>query len=109
MGFLPDFMTHSMPLLSPIIWILVIPNTSSAICTRGKARSLIVESIATISASGVECETQVCLFDKYATGIFAPLLVRKTIDPVVDLCVCEQPAKSESEYTRNLNCPSEAA
>ena len=56
-------------------------------------------SIATISASGVDRDTQPCRFDINARGIEKSGPDKKTIEPMVDRCVTAQPAKSESNWT----------
>ena len=74
------------------------PLSVSHICSPGSSAVLTPWQAATISASGVECDTAVCPFDceLMVNLVFGPCIVMCI--PVVLLSVLLQPAKSASVY-----------
>jgi hypothetical protein len=78
-------MTHNMDVLSPHIFKVIAGKISSTRHKTGRVRIRIVISIATISASGVDLETEPCLLDIKEIGTdVSPPPRRKRIDPVVE-------------------------
>jgi hypothetical protein len=96
-GFLPVVNTEMAVMLSSIMTgVISLPANFSHSWSAGSASCRMAKSAATISASGVEWLTQVCLFEIpcRVTKVWAALTQRKT--PDVLRLVSRSPAKSAS-------------
>ena len=113
-GVLPDIMICIVAVLSSIsVRFTDLPRIACHNIRAGNPTTRNARSAATISASGVECDTQVCFLEIAESGKneFGPTRARYT--PDVDLIVTLHPAKSASEYSASLRslagsqiCPS---